>query len=58
MKVNKLTPKEREMLRRAAEFALAGEWPWEDTKELRERPILQRAADKLARRSDGATTSK
>lgn len=25
-----LTDKQREMLHRAAQFVLAGEWPWED----------------------------
>lgn len=45
----RLTAKEKELLARAAEFVLAGEWPWEtdphDVQAL-EAAILQRAADK------------
>lgn len=50
MKANKLTPKEREMLRRAAELILAGEWPWEyhdaRTRTV-ERKVLENAVEKL-----------
>lgn len=50
-----LTKLEKEMLRRAAGFALAGEWPWEyggspyedRSKEERERAALQSAANKI-----------
>jgi hypothetical protein len=44
------------MLHRAAEFAMAGEWPWEEggagdeetPRERRERRALEKARDKLA----------
>lgn len=59
----RLTKLEKEILRRAAEFALAGEWPWEDggpaggkwspEHQERERRRLQRAADKLAPGNQG-----
>lgn len=51
----RLTKLEKEMLHRAAEFVLAGEWPWEgngsrreDRKEEREQAALQSAANKIA----------
>lgn len=51
----RLTKLEKDMLHRAAEFVLAGEWPWEgpDTpkeirKQEREAAALQSAADKLS----------
>jgi hypothetical protein len=49
----RLTKLEKEMLRRAAEFVLAGEWPWEDgtpdetPRERREHAALQSASAKL-----------
>lgn len=47
----RLTKKEKELLARAAEFALAGEWPWEagytERQQAKEAATLQRAADKL-----------
>lgn len=46
----KLTKKERELLYRAAQFVLAGEWPWEhedENTQERERRTLERAAEKL-----------
>jgi hypothetical protein len=50
----RLTKREKELLRRAAEFVLAGEWPWEgdgsdlaDIKENRERNTLMEASQKL-----------
>lgn len=51
----RLTKLEKEMLCRAAEFALAGEWPWEDggpgsdetPRERRELAALKSARDKL-----------
>lgn len=52
----RLTKLEKEMLSRAARFALAGEWPWEASQtptkrqeRLQEREIaaLESAADKL-----------
>lgn len=54
----RLTKLEREMLQRAADFVLAGEWPWEEggpgdeetPKERRERLALESGRDKLARR--------
>lgn len=46
MKVNKLTPLERKMLRLAAELVMAGEWPWEPEK-ARERKALENAVEKL-----------
>lgn len=49
--MSRLTKKERELLRRAAEFVLAGEWPWEDgyteAEQTRETEVLQNAANKL-----------
>lgn len=51
----RLTKLEKEMLRSAAEFVLAGEWPWEgdgsakaDRKEQRDSAALQSASDKLS----------
>jgi len=52
----RLTKLEKEMLHRAAEFAMAGEWPWEEggagdeetPRERRERRALEKARDKLA----------
>jgi len=50
----KLTKLEKTMLLSAAEFVLAGEWPWEsdgsraaDRKEEREQATLRSAANKL-----------
>lgn len=50
----RLTKLEKEMLHRAAAFALAGEWPWEERgadeetpRERRERKALESARDKL-----------
>ncbi len=51
----RLTNLEKEMLRRAAEFVMAGEWPWEEggpddpetPRECRERRALESARDKL-----------
>jgi hypothetical protein len=50
----RLTKLEKEVLHRAAEFVLAGEWPWEgdgskkaDRKEERDRTALQTAANKI-----------
>lgn len=51
----RLTKLEKEMLARAAEFVLAGEWPWEDggvgdletPKERREIAALKSASSKL-----------
>lgn len=50
----RLTSREKKLLLRAAEFVLAGEWPWEgdgsdlaDIKETRERNTLYDAAQKL-----------
>lgn len=50
----RLTKLEKEMLRRSAEFVLAGEWPWEgdgtpqeDLKENRERAALEAASNKM-----------
>jgi hypothetical protein len=53
--VPRLTKLEKEMLCRAAEFALAGEWPWEEggpfddetPRERRERLALESARTKL-----------
>lgn len=52
--MSRLTKLEKEMLCRAAEFALAGEWPWEEKgpdeetpKERRERRALESARNKL-----------
>jgi hypothetical protein len=54
--MTRLTKLEKEMLRRAAEFALAGEWPWEESglgeetaRERRERLALESAYVKLGR---------
>jgi hypothetical protein len=51
---NRLTKLEKQMLYRAADFALAGEWPWEESgvgeetpRERRERDALKSARDKL-----------
>jgi len=50
----RLTKLEKEMLSRAAEFVLAGEWPWEgdgsirdDKKEVKETGALKSASEKL-----------
>jgi len=51
----RLTKLEKDMLCRAAEFVLAGEWPWEEggpgdeetPRERRERAALQSASDKM-----------
>lgn len=50
----RLTKLEKEMLRSAAQFVLAGEWPWEgdgskreDRKEAREQAALKTAIKKL-----------
>ncbi len=51
----RLTKLEKEMLHRAAEFALAGEWPWEENgpsdeetpRERRERVALENASRKI-----------
>ena len=50
----RLTKLEKEMLCRAAEFALAGEWPWEESniqdetpRERREKAALVSARNKL-----------
>lgn len=55
----RLTKLEKEMLHRAAEFVLAGEWPWEEkgpdeetAKERRERRALESAATKLGASHD------
>ena len=47
MKIDQFTPKEREMLRRAAMLVLAGEWPWDEKAQAREQKVLERAAEKL-----------
>lgn len=51
----RLTKLEKELLRRAAEFVLAGEWPWEGDdspkairKEEREREAMISASNKLS----------
>jgi hypothetical protein len=57
--MSRLTKLEKEMLRRAAEFALAGEWPWEEggphdeetPRERRELAALKSARDKLETRA-------
>jgi hypothetical protein len=53
--MTRLTKFEKQMLHRAAQFVMAGEWPWEgdgsdrDTKkEAREAAALESAAAKLA----------
>lgn len=51
----RLTKLEKKMLHRAAQFVLAGEWPWEEggafdeetPRERRERAALEAARDKL-----------
>lgn len=43
----RLTALEKEMLARAAEFVLAGEWPWPEGNVAKEAAALQRAADKM-----------
>lgn len=51
MRLDKLTPKERELLHRAVNLILTGEWPWEyhDARtQTRERTILSNASQKLA----------
>jgi hypothetical protein len=51
--MTRFTKLEKEMLRRAAEFALAGEWPWDEggqeetARERRERLALESARAKL-----------
>ena len=53
--MSRLTKLEKEMLSRAAEFVLAGEWPWEEggpddeetSRERRELAALKSARDKL-----------
>ncbi len=52
--MKRLTNLEKEMLQRAAAFALAGEWPWEDgdaaqdeRTQARERAALESAMQKL-----------
>lgn len=54
----KLTKLEKDMLYRAAEFALAGEWPWEEksayeetSRDRRWRLALESARDKLEKAS-------
>jgi len=54
----KLTKLEKQLLHRAAEFVLAGEWPWEedgskrgDRKEEREQAALRSASVKLEGRA-------
>lgn len=52
----RLSREERSILFDAAQFVLAGEWPWEtpdDEADDRRRWLLQRAAEKLWRSSDG-----
>lgn len=47
----RLTAKEKELLRDAAQFVLAGEWPWEEGTERqqdRDRECLKRAVEKLS----------
>jgi hypothetical protein len=45
--VHRLTDRERRLLAAAAEFVLAGEWPWEDANEEAERAALETARTKL-----------
>lgn len=53
-----LTPRECYLLARAAEFVLAGEWPWEsDADEAAETQHLIRAAEKLRARVPGTMTT-
>ena len=44
---SRLTRLERELLARAAQFVLAGEWPWDEEAEDIEVAALTRAAEKV-----------